>query len=485
MFKRIFSPGLFNFWLFISFSLGIISGYYFPYFAAFIILFLLSVALVFFFYRRRKFPLSDISVAALFFSLGALWYLPYSYQDTDKFLGEENIFILKASSMPRETPLRNILLVDIKNINGVNVTRQARAIDYSKTMDYLNNYKAKARLSRVTIKDRDFYTLWVKSNEPVEKIPLNFPDKLNKKAAFQFLKTLKSNLSDESYRFIASVFLGRRELLNRGEKDAFTNAGISHLLAISGSNIGLTALVLFFIFKLFNIKFRACLLFSVFFLFAYAFIIGANPPTVRAVIMYSAFSLSFFVKRKLNPFNSLGLAGFFCLLINPSWLFDVGFQLSFLSIFSLILGFKIFPIKQSNIGFLNQLQYLFFSSLYVTILIAPLISYYFERIYILSIFNNILLIPFFTLILIINFALLIFSPFNLIAQSIGEVLSMLIPLFYKLSHFLGSIKFSFITCQFSLGMVFMYYVFLVGLIFLLKFYAKAPSFKWFDKIKSF
>jgi len=468
MLKNIFSPALFNFWLFIAFALGIITGFYFTCFAAFILLFLFSAILIFIFSNRQKFLLSDIFIIILFLSLGALWYLPYSYKNVDNFLGEENNFIFQVSSMPKEAISRNIFLADIKSINGINMAERARVVDYSKKMEYLNNYKVKAKLSRVVIKDRDFYTLWVKSGCLPEKLPLTIIDKFNRKMTFRLIGILKNNLSDESYRFIASVFLGRRELLNKEEKDDFTNAGISHLLAISGSNIGLTALVLFFIFRLVNIKFRICLFLSVFFLFIYTFVTGATAPTLRAVIMYTTFCLSFFVKRKLNPFNSLGLAGFFCLLVNPTWIFDVGFQLSFISIFSLILGFKMFPIKQSKVGFINQLQYLFFSSLYVTVLITPLISYYFGRIYILSIFNNILLIPFFTLILIINFTLLIFSPVKLIAQFIAAALSLLIPLFYKLSEALGSIKFSFITCKFSIKTILIYYIFVASLIFLWK-----------------
>ncbi|MDD4182276.1 MAG: ComEC/Rec2 family competence protein [Candidatus Omnitrophica bacterium] len=468
MLKKIFSPAIFNFWLFIAFALGIIIGFYCPYFWVFIPLFLFSVALIFIFSNRQKFLFSDIFIIILFLSLGALWYLPFCYQDIDSFLGNENNFVIQVSSMPKEAVSRNVFLADIKKVNGSNIAQRARVIDYSKKMDYLNDYKVRAKLSKTTIKNKDFYTLWVKSNQPPEKLPSAFLDKFNRKMTFRLIGILKNNLSDESYRFIASVFLGRRELLTNEEKNIFTDAGISHLLAISGSNIGLTALVLFFVFKLFNVRFRMCLLLSVFFLFIYTLITGANPPTLRAIIMYTAFSLSFFVKRKLNPFNSLGLAGLACLIFNPSWIFDVGFQLSFLSIFALILGFKIFPVKQSDTEFLNQLQYLFFSSLYVTLLITPLISYYFGRIYILSIFNNMLLIPFFTFILIVNFTLLIFSPFRFLAQSIAAVVSALIPLFYKLSHFLGSIKFSFIACKFSLKTIFIYYIFIVGFIFLLK-----------------
>jgi competence protein ComEC len=257
------------------------------------------------------------------------------------------------------------------------------------------------------------------------------------------------------------VFLGRRELMEKEEKDIFRDAGISHLLAISGSNISLVAAVLFFILKLFNIKFRPRLLVSLLFLFIYTLIAGANPPVLRATIMYAVFSLGYFAKRKVNPYNSLGLTGLVCLLINPSWLFDVGFELCFLSIFALIIGFRVFPIKTAKSPVINCIKYLFFSSLYVTLLITPLVSYYFGRIYILSILNNIVLIPFFSLILTINFLLIVLSPLNFIAQSIGAVLSILIPIFYKLSSFLGDIKFSFMAAKFSLLPIVLYYFTLV------------------------
>jgi len=485
MFKHIFSPALLNFWLFIAFALGILIGFYFPYFLAFMLMFIFSTSLIFVFSNRRKFLFSDIFIMFLFLSLGALWYLPYSYRSVDKFLGGENIFVLKVSSMPKENISRNTFIADIEKINGDYITQRTKVIDYSRAMAYLNDYEVKARLSVATIGNTDFYTLWVKSNSAPKKIPVGLWGKFNRKMTYRLLDVLKNNLTDESYRFISSVFLGRRELLSKEEKNIFTDAGISHLLAISGSNIGLTALVLFFIFKLFNIKFRACLILSVLFLFAYTLITGANPPTLRAVIMYAAFSLSFFVKRKLNPFNSLGLAGLACLIANPLWLFDVGFQLSFLSIFSLILGFKMFPIKQYKVGYFNQLQYLFFSSLYVTLLITPLVSYYFGRIYILSVLNNIVLIPFFTFILLVNFTLLVLSPLKFIAQPIAGVLLALIPLFYKVSHLLGSIKFSFIAYKFSIEAVFIYYVVIAGFVVLLKILPQTAARKWFDKIRGF
>ena len=464
MLKKIFSAALLNFWLFIAFACGIILATIFPCFLAFILLFVISIILILFFYKQQKFLFSDIFIALLFFSLGALMFLPYTSFDVDQFLGKDGTYALKVSSLPQDYSSKNTFFAEVNQVNNIPVTIRAKVIDYSKKMDYLGRYKVAGKLSKRQFGSFNFYSLWIKSNTNLEELSHGLWDKITRQSTYRFLDIFKKNLSNESYRFLASIFLGRRELLDKEEKGIFTDAGIAHLLAISGSNVGITAVVLFFILKLFNVRFKVCLLISMFFLFIYTLITGASPPILRATIMYAIFSLSFFVKRKLNPFNSLGLAGLACLLINPSWLFDVGFQLSFLSIFALILGFKIFPIKSSKIEVVNQLKYLFFSSLYVTVLITPLVAYYFGRIYILSVFNNIILIPFFSLILTVNFILLVLSPFKLIAQSIGSVLSALIPVFYNLSKFLGSIKFSFFSCYFSLLAMFIYYFILASII---------------------
>ncbi|MEI8350405.1 MAG: ComEC/Rec2 family competence protein [Candidatus Omnitrophota bacterium] len=460
MFKNKFIAALLNFWLFLAFASGIVIAYHFPSFLIFIFLFIISAILSIFFYKKQTLLLSDVFIVILFISLGALIFLPHAYQNPDNFFNQENAYTLKVSSLPACRHSQNTFFAEISKINGIPIVLRARVVDYTRKMKYLDQYETTGRLSRRKFGNFDFYSLWIKSNAVSIELPAHIEDRITRRLTYHLLDVFKKNLTDESYRFLASVFLGRRELLERDEKSVFTDAGIAHLLAISGSNIGLTAVVLFFILKLFSVKFRVCLLISIFFLVIYTFITGSSPPTLRATIMYAVFSASFFVKRKLNPFNSLGLAGVICLLLQPTWLFDVGFQLSFLSIFALILGFKMFPIRPSRLEFLNQVQYLFFSSLYVTILITPLVAYYFGRIYILSIFNNIILIPFFTLILVANFLLIIFSPFQIIAQSIGAILSALIPIFYKLSQCLGSLKFSFINFYFSMRAVFFYYLIL-------------------------
>lgn len=454
---------LLPFCLFISFGLGAIWGYYVALFWVFFIPALISLVLTYYFYKKRRFFLSDVFVLFLFLSAGACGEISSGYSKFDNFLNRENYFTIKVISLPKENPLNNTFWSDVREISRTSFPGRIKVKDYSKKLRYLHTYSVKSKLRKTIYNNRDFYILGIKKNDFLEELPMRKWDIFLEKTTCYLLAVFKDNLSNQGYCFLSSVFLGRRELLSKEENDIFRDVGASHLLAISGSNIGLAAIILFFILRLVNVRFRCCLVISLVFLYVYAFLTGISSSTIRAVIMYSVFAFSFFLKRRVEPFNSLGVAGLISLVINPWSVFDVGFQLSYLSVFAIIIGMKFFPIRLSNLSALNYLKQIFFSSLFVAIFITPLVSFHFERVYILGIFYNIVLIPFFTVILTINFLLVILSPFKFIAQSLGIILTYLVYWFIEICRILGGIKISYLTCKFSLVGVFMYYFLLAGL----------------------
>lgn len=465
--SRINLGALLNFFLFISFCLGIIFGHFFPYFLLSFILSLISFSLTCLCYRKNRLFLSDIFILLFFFFLGALWQIPQFYQKVDKFLNNKNRVTLRVVSLPQDKDISNTFTGEIEKINNLSLKQRVKVRDYSKSLEYLNIYKLSGKLTRKKYQGRWFYYLSVKSDTEIKKLPLRFWDKFVQKSAIYILNVFKTNCTQQGYRFLSAVFLGQRELLGE-EKDFFTKTGVSHLLAISGLHLGLTSLILFFVLRFFNLSFRTRLLVSLIFLYFYTFLTGASPSTLRAAIMYSVFAFSFFIKRKVNTLNSLALAGFIILLFEPSALFNIGFQLSFISVLAIILGFKIFDPKPATNLLLTYSKQIFFCSFFVTLFITPLVSYYFGKIYILSIFYNVILIPFFTFILTVNFLLIAFSPFAFIAQSLGSALSLLISLFIGFIRILGSFSFSFISYTFSPRVILIYYFFLI--IFFLSFH---------------
>jgi len=455
--------GLLNFWIFLVLSSGVILGKYLPFYFFFLFLSLFSLGAVYFFYKKNKLFISDIFVLTAFLFLGAC-LSSSSHNKYTEFLNKENDLTLQVVSLPRKSGLSSTFLADIQKINTRPLKIRARIRDYSKTMKYLGLYRLKAKLVKKEYKGRVFYYIWVKTKEPVEELALGGWSSFKRKTSIYILNVFKNNCSGPAARFLSSIFLGRRELLGE-EKDFFTDAGAAHLLAISGLHLGLTSLILFFILRFFGLKFKTCLAVSMVFLYFYTFLAGASHSTMRAAAMYSVFAAGFFVKRKISSLNSLGLAGTAALIIEPPAVFSIGFQLSFMACFAIIAGFKIFKLRLTGNIVLSYFKQIIFCSFFVALFLTPLVSYYFEKIYILSILYNIILIPFFTFILILNFLLLIFSPWAFAALGLGEVLSVSISWFIALARQLSSIRFSFIRYNFDTWAVFFYYVFLILFLF--------------------
>ena len=461
--------GLHNFFIFICFVCGIVIGQNLPFFWLFLVIALILLILTYLFYKKNKLKLSDISLLLLFVCLGSLFHIPTTYKDKtlEKLIGNENEIILCPVSLPEDRGKFNVFKGEIRKIGGIGIKFKVRVRDYTKTMQYKGWYNLKGSVYTKKYYGRKFYNLKVSSiNVPI-KLPLGFWHRLSKKTGEYILNVFSKNCDFSSYCFLSAIFLGRRELLG-DEKTWFANAGVSHLIAISGLHLGMTAVILFFVLRFFNIKFRLCLGLSLILLYFYTFLVGSSSSTLRALFMYSIFALSFFMKRKSSSLNSLALSGLLILGMDTSNIFNVGFQLSFFSVLGIILGYKIFKPKSNKNQVSNNAKHILLCSFFVSIWITPLISFYFGKIYLLSIFYNVLLIPFFTFILSVNFLLIIFCPLIFVSQSVGNVLSVLIHLFNEIVIFLGSIKYSFISYTFTFQNIILYYCLIIFLIIVYK-----------------
>ncbi len=454
----------FNFFIFVFLLIGIILGKTVSSYLFFVSLFLVASFFVYFFIQKKKSFLSDLSLFVLFVCLGALLFISFGSARPDNFLEGRPKFTIKVTSLPDEGANRNTFFAEVLKVEGQGQNFRVRVYDYSQEMTYLNRYRLKANLSKRIYQGRGYYNLWVRKATRIQQLPLNFWEKLIKKANYYCLDVFEQNCSLAAKNFLAAIFLGRRELMGK-QQEFMQNAGLAHLLAISGLHIGLISLILFYFLRFFNLSFRASLLLSCVFLIFYAAATGLRASIQRAVVMYLIFAFSFLLKRKIDVLNSLGFAGVVLLLVRPALAYDVGFQLSFVAVLGIIVGFKIFSCRQSKLFLLNYAKQVFFCSFFVFLFILPLTAYYFGRIHPLSIFYNIILIPLFALILFLNLILVIISPFTFLAQSLGAVLSWIIYLFQNLTRFLGSLPVAYFSYSFSLQELFIYYFILFLVLF--------------------
>jgi competence protein ComEC len=134
----------------------------------------------------------------------------------------------------------------------------------------------------------------------------------------------------------AALLLGQREGIEPEVNDAFARTGTTHLLAISGLQLQALAASLLLIFRGLGLKRRAAYLIVALAMTGYAVVVGPAPSVVRATIMTTSFCLAAIAGRLDRPANTMALAALGTLALNPSYLFDIGCQLSFLAIATLI-----------------------------------------------------------------------------------------------------------------------------------------------------
>ncbi len=148
---------------------------------------------------------------------------------------------------------------------------------------------------------------------------------------------LAKYLSPNEASLMQAILLGDRTDIPRPITQMFVHTGTAHILAISGSNVGIIAGMIFLFLKIVPIGRRAQFILTIGLLIFYAFLTGSQPPVVRATIMAVMFFLSFLIERETDPFNTLALSALLIIFFNPFDLYDAGFQMSFISVLAIIL----------------------------------------------------------------------------------------------------------------------------------------------------
>ena len=148
-----------------------------------------------------------------------------------------------------------------------------------------------------------------------------------------------TTLSKSTQNFLITLLLGDRSYLDPELKATFADAGVSHVLALSGMHIAIIGgifLMLLFPFNFYGrYKWRYAI--ATLLLWFYTFISGMAPSTIRACIMITFMTISLLSERKNYAINALSASVIIVLLVSPQTLFDVGFQLSVVCVASLIL----------------------------------------------------------------------------------------------------------------------------------------------------
>lgn len=222
-------------------------------------------------------------------------------------------------------------------------------------------------------------------------------------------------LADNSAGIAQALLLGERHSLEDEVTFSFRRSGLMHLLSISGLHVGLIGWLCLILARLFNFSQRS-LLFSLLTGITFCLILAElRPPVLRAWLIGIVFIAGWAIQRKVGFLQSLSLAAWLILIVNPAWLFDRGTQLSFLAmlgifgLWQLLPGLfsevaDVFDSQEDSVSFVSTSRYLFryvkkyflqslVISLAITVLAIPLLANSFDRVTLTGIPATIISLP--------------------------------------------------------------------------------------------
>lgn len=238
-------------------------------------------------------------------------------------------------------------------------------------------------------------------------------------------KKLKAyNFKRDELAIIDALLLGQRKDISQETYNNYINAGAVHILAVSGLHIGIILLILNWVFKpIERLKHGNYIKMSLIAisLWCFAIIAGLSPSVTRAVAMFTVFAIGMNLKRPANIYNTLAISMFMLLLFKPRFLYDLGFQMSYLAVISIV---SIQPLLK-NLWYPSTRVVRYFWDIFTVTLAAqigvvPISLYYFHQFPGLFFISNLIVIPLLTLNLCFGILIIFMALLNLLPEWLAD-----------------------------------------------------------------
>lgn len=277
------------------------------------------------------------------------------------------------------------------------------------------------------------------------------------KIRMNLITLVEKSMSKDTAAWLNALVLGDDSLIDDATVELFQKWGLSHILAISGLHVGLiVALIYFILIKLNLFTKEKAQWVMIFFLPFYALIAGGEPSVWRASTMVLIFIILNKTKLRFSVTDTLSIVFLLLILFDKYIVYHIGFQLSFIVTFGLIISRKWLSITKSSL--LQVLKISFVSQM----MIVPLQIAYFSTFQPLSIILNLIIVPYFSLF-VIPFMFILIIGTIILPPFITHIFDRLfIPIndtILSLIEFIDNIAdFPLIIGTFPLGAVIIYYV---------------------------
>ena len=281
-------------------------------------------------------------------------------------------------------------------------------------------------------------------------------DEKNINSFKQFLFTARKNVlnilqknmqgNDDQLSIAEALLIGYTQDLDKDLVQAYSNTGVVHIIAISGMHLALIYVMLVWIFNRIPFIKRSKIIKVIFILsclWLFSLLTGGAASILRSAVMFSCIVIGENFARRTSIYNSLAASAFILLCYNPYFLWDVGFQLSYLAVLSIVIFQKpLYHLLYVKNKWLNKVWVLVSVSLAAQIFTFPVCLYYFHQFPVLFLFTNIIMVPLSGLVLFVEIFLVSFAWMPFISALTGKLTWWLIWLMNKIILWFNSLPFA-------------------------------------------
>jgi len=402
---------------------------------------LLAISIIIAISRRLPILVLYISIGTLiFYSAGAFEYLYLSKVNEKRFLEYADEQVIIRGLVDSEADIRELRVLYIIIAKEIECSGKAEKVggkilltvmknadtcylDYGREIeisgrltlpkgrrnpgafDY-RRYLAQSGISGLIFADRDNIKAGVNSyGNPLIKSGLAVRRKI--------INVIDKSLPEQQAGLLNGMLIGYREGLSDNVQEVFSDAGLTHIMAVSGANIAFIMMPLLFVFKKLRLRQIVSNIIVIGILVFFVFVTGFEASVMRAVIMAIVILSGQILRREADIYTSLAFAAVLLLLQNPYTLFNIGFQLSFAATLSLVLFYRniksMIKIKLLP-GFVSDTLA---ATVSAQLGVLPITALYFNKVSIISVASNLIVVPVLEVITIAGSLMAVLGQFSI------------------------------------------------------------------------
>lgn len=398
-----------------SYVSGIFCGFYFklPNAVVLSVALLSFIALLFLYILQRNKSFNNklnlFTILAVFSAFSSLGFLSYSFNNEPVIIDNlnEKEFTIKVTDVLKSNAYSHRMYADL--VSQKQEPKVLVTFSNKSTVPKVGTvYKLVGKIKKVP-EPRNLYDFNYSEYLRLKNIHYQItsylePFKIKEEKSFQsliisgrdYLTTQFSKLgySEKTQGFIQALLFGIKTNLNDEIQQQFKDFGILHVLAVSGMHVVLLFSTISYVLRKLRVSKNAITVILIVFLLIFSLMAGFSGSVVRAALMCLMTIVGTLTGRRIHTINLLVGSMLLILLFEPNYLFDVGFQLSYLAVFAIVFCY---PVVQHYFTFknwiLNYFGQLVGVSLVAQLGVLPLSIYYFKQIPLLFLIGNIVAIP--------------------------------------------------------------------------------------------